>query len=204
MGSEHDGRQEHAASDAELVARSRDGDAVAFGRLVRRHLPAAEAAALAVVGERADAEDVCQDAFVSALEHIERCRPEEKFRPWLLAIVRNGALDLRRRQKVRAAEPLEAADVARRGDEGDAASPLRDAERAEIGAHLRAALERLTDVRREVVLLHDLEGWTHREIARHLGLAEGTTRAHLFWARRRLREILGGTFGDEDGRHETR
>ena len=200
-------RGESEPSDAELVMRTRAGDAAAFGRLVRRHLPAAQAAALAVTGEQADAEDVCQDAFVSALTNLERCNPAEKFRPWLLAIVRNRALDLRRRQRVRAAEPLDAAEGGG-GEAGAAAaarsSPLIDAERAEARAHLRAALDTLSDVRREVVLLHDLEGWTHREIAQHLGLAEGTTRAHLFWARRRLREFLGGTFGDEDGRYETR
>ena len=188
-------------SDAELVELAREGDAEAFGRLVRRHLPAAEAAALAVIGERADAEDICQDAFISALRHLERCRPADKFRPWLLAIVRNRALDLRRRQKVRAAEPLDAAEAAGLATEGSGSgSPLRDAERADVGARLGAALERLTDVRREVVLLHDLEGWTHREIASHLGLAEGTTRAHLFWARRRLREILGGTLDEGESK----
>jgi RNA polymerase sigma-70 factor (ECF subfamily) len=68
--------------------------------------------------------------------------------------------------------------------------PLHDAVRADIRAHLAVALAGLTDVRREVVLLHDLEGWSHREIGQHLGLAEGTVRAHLFWARRDLRRRL--------------
>ncbi|HEY0779523.1 MAG TPA: sigma factor-like helix-turn-helix DNA-binding protein, partial [Gemmatirosa sp.] len=54
----------------------------------------------------------------------------------------------------------------------------------------RIALASLTDTRRSVVVLHDVEGWTHREIGDHLGIAEGTVRAHLFWARRALRERL--------------
>ena len=196
--------------DAVLVARARDGDGDAFGTLVRRYLPAAHGAAYALLGETADAEDVCQDAFVAALAHLDECRPEEKFRPWLLTIVRNRALDLRRRQRVRAAEPLDdrwergsgeaSAAAAATGDRG----PLRAAEDADARTHLRAALDTLTDVRREVVLLHDLEGWTHREIAAHLGLAEGTVRAHLFWARRRLREALSAEFGDREGPHDTR
>jgi RNA polymerase sigma-70 factor (ECF subfamily) len=196
-------------SDAALVVRAREGDGDAFGTLVRRYLPAAHAAAHALLGESADAEDVCQDAFVAALQHLDECRPEEKFRPWLLTIVRNRALDLRRRQRVRAAEPLDdrwarGSDEPRAVGSIDEQGPLRAAENADTRSHLRAALDRLTDVRREVVLLHDLEGWTHREIAAHLGLAEGTVRAHLFWARRRLRETLSAEFGDRDGPHDSR
>ena len=69
-------------------------------------------------------------------------------------------------------------------------SQLDAAERADARAHLGAALAALTATRRAVVLLHDVEGWTHREIGDHLGIAEGTVRAHLFWARRALRERL--------------
>lgn len=190
-----------AAEDAAFVRRARDGDEAAFGTLVRRHLPAAHAAALAVLGDAADAEDACQDAFVSALRRIDDCRPEEKFRPWLLTIVRNRAIDLRRRQRVRRADSL---DEMGGGGEPPPASPaggpLRDAERADIRAHLAVALASLTDVRREVVLLHDLEGWSHREIGQHLGLAEGTVRAHLFWARRDLRRRLSAEWRrDDDG-----
>lgn len=187
-----------AAVDAALVHRAAAGDREAFGQLVRRHLPAAHAAALAVLGEAADADDCCQDAFVAALTRIEECRPAEKFRGWLLVIVRNRAIDLRRRQQVRRADvldvgagaaptPGEAAPVA---VATAAADPLAFAERADARAHLRRALATLTPTRREVVLLHDLEGWSHREIAAHLGVAEGTVRAHLFWARRALRERL--------------
>ena len=128
------------------------------------------------------------------MERLDDCRPEEKFRGWLLVIVRNRALDLLRRQHVRRAESLD-------GDPGTRApfvaalatrEPAPDvaAERADARAHLAAALETLTDTRREILLLHDLEGWTHREIAVHLGLAEGTVRAHLFWARRAVRARL--------------
>jgi RNA polymerase sigma-70 factor, ECF subfamily len=190
-----------AAEDAALVRRARDGDEDAFGALVRRHLPAAHAAALAVLGDAADAEDACQDAFISALRRIDDCRPEEKFRPWLLTIVRNRAIDLRRRQRVRMADSLDAvggADAPAATAVAASGGPLRDAERADIRAHLAVALGSLTDVRREVVLLHDLEGWSHREIGNHLGLAEGTVRAHLFWARRDLRRRLSAEWRRDD------
>lgn len=190
-----------AAADAALVRAARAGDRDAFGRLVRRHLEAAHGAALAVVRDAADAEDVCQDAFVAAIERLDDCRPEEKFRGWLLVIVRNRALDLLRRQHVRRAESLDAEPQSRSPEVAALATrePAPDvaAERADARAQLAAALETLTDTRREVLLLHDVEGWTHREIAAHLGLAEGTVRAHLFWARRALRDRLSDDFRRE-------
>ena len=70
--------------------------------------------------------------------------------------------------------------------------PSRDAERAELRNRLTAALATLTGIQREVVLLHDLEQWKHREIAESLGIPEGTVRSHLFFARRALRAQLGG------------
>jgi RNA polymerase sigma-70 factor (ECF subfamily) len=190
---------EPAASDAMLVRSARDGSREAFGQLVDRYLSAAHAAALAVLGSSADAEDVCQDSFLAALDRLEDCRPEEKFRPWLLTIVRNRAIDLRRRQRVRQAEPLEVLGAA---SGAGVSAPLRDAEQADARAHLVAAIGTLTDVRREVLLLHDLEGWTHPEIAAHLGLVVGTVRAHLFWARRDVRARLSPEFrgGTDDAR----
>lgn len=181
--------------DAALVEGAAAGDREAFGALVRRHLAAARGAALAVLGDPADAEDCAQDAFVTALTRIEECRPGEKFRAWLLVIVRNRALDLRRRARVRQAESLDD-DERGAGTAGAAAvaapagGTLDAAERADARAQLGAALAGLTETRRAVVLLHDVEGWTHREIGDHLGIAEGTVRAHLFWARRALRERL--------------
>ena len=142
------------------------------------------------------AEDAVQDAFVAALRRLEDCRPGEKFRPWLLTIVRNRAIDLRRRQRVRRADSLDVVGETVAAPPG--LGPLRDAERADVRAHLERALATLTDVRREVVLLHDLEGWSHREIGTHLGLAEGTVRAHLFWARRDLRRRLSAEWRRDD------
>jgi RNA polymerase sigma-70 factor (ECF subfamily) len=203
-----------AAGDAALVRQAATGDRDAFGLLVRRHLPAAHAAALAVLGEAADAEDCCQDAFVAALTRLEECRPAEKFRGWLLTIVRNRAIDLQRRQRVRRADVLDVgagAPATGASDRGEpttvspasrAPDPLADAERADARGHLRRALAALTPTRREVVLLHDLEGWTHRDIAAHLGVAEGTVRAHLFWARRALRERLSADLRPPTGRRD--
>lgn len=174
-----------AATDSELVERSRLGDEEAFETLVRRYLRPANAVALAVVGEMADAEDVVQDAFIRALEQLDTCQPD-RFAAWLMRIVRNRAISLHRKRKVRAAMPLEwAHDVSSRSN------PAVDAERAGTQEKLKEAIETLPERQREVLLLHDLEGWKHREIGDVLDMKEGTVRYTLFQARRAVRAQLG-------------
>jgi RNA polymerase sigma-70 factor, ECF subfamily len=172
-------------SDADLVARAQGGDSGAFGALVNRHIRAAHAVALAVLAERADADDAVQDGFLSALQHLDSCSPAGKFRAWLLTIVRNRALDMRRRKRVRAVDLLEEGTV-----HTNEPSPLEVAERSELNVRLEAAIETLTDTQREVLMMHDVQGWKHADIAHLLGLAESTVRVHLLHARRRLRTLL--------------
>lgn len=172
-------------TDAELVARSRGGDGAAFEALVRRHYRTAYSVALARTANRADAEDVCHDAFVRAAERLEDCRQPERFVQWLCTIVRNHALNTIARAFVRRGTPLEH-DTA-----PSAENPERDVQLSELRDRLVAALGRLSLVQREVVLLHDVDGRTHDEIAQLLGTSSGMSRQHLFKARKRLRETLG-------------
>ena len=171
-------------SDAALVARLRAGDARAANQLLERYLRACRAVALAVTGSETDADDACQDGFVAAMEQIDSCRDPARFGGWLLQIVRNRARNLVRHQALRAAEPLESHEV-----EGGS-SPAVAMERSELRGRLLAALTELPETHREVVLLHDLEGWKHAEIADRLGIPAGTVRSHLHHARRRLRRLL--------------
>lgn len=172
-------------TDAELVEEVRRGSRAAAGLLARRHLRGCRAIALAIVGEVSGAEDVCQDAFVYAMARIHECRDPSRFRAWLGQIVRSRARNHVRDRKddrhvrIETAAP---ADVR--------PSPAQEAERSDLRTRLLAALRVLPEDRREVVLLHDLEGWTHREIADHLELPQGTVRSHLHHARRVLRDLL--------------
>lgn len=184
-----------AARDAALVAAVRRGDAAAADVLVRRHFRAAWAVAMALLGNASDAEDVCQDAFVRALERIEECRKPDRFVYWLLQIVRNRAHNAREYRRVRSGPSTEDLEVASPGD------ATRATERHELGERLREALATLTPEQRQVVLLKDLEGWDHRAIARSLDISEGMSRQHLFTARRALRERLGPA-ALEDHLHE--
>jgi RNA polymerase sigma-70 factor (ECF subfamily) len=179
--------------DGALVMRARRGDTASFEALVRRHLRGAHAVAAAVLGDAWEADDVCQDAWLSALRNLERCDPPEKFRVWFTAIVRNRALDVRRRRIVRAAEPLD--------DEvlpSASAGPQREAERADLRQRLIAAMATLTETQREILRLHDIEGWKHAEIGALLGLADSTVRVHLANARRAMRARLASTMDVRD------
>lgn len=177
--------------DAELVRQALSGSQEAFESLVRRHLQAAHRVALSVVRNPYDAEDVCQDAFVTVVERIQECRHPERFRAWLLAIVRNRAHNARARRAVRDASPLVPELTA--GTD----NPALGAQRSEMRGHLKTALEKLTELQREVLIRHDLEGWRHGEIAAELGISAGASRFHLFAARRALRGLLAKLYARE-------
>ena len=168
--------------DAALVARVLDGDPAAFEGLVRRYTRPAFAVAVGIVGEAADADDVVQDAFIRVLERLEDNRDPTKFGAWFLQIVRNRAHSVRRYLGVRQAAPLDALPLA-----SDGPGPHGDVERSRLREDLAAAISALPEVQQDVVILHDLEGWKHREIGEMLDLPEGTVRAHLHHARKALR-----------------
>ncbi len=178
---------ESCETDGVLVARVRRGDSRAFDQLVRRHLRAAHAVARSKLDIPADADDVVQDAFIKALQRIDDCRNPEGFRGWLLVIVRNTAHNYRERERLRAAAPLEKVASAASGDD-----PLADIANAELRGRLSEAMENLTELQRKVLVLYDLEGWKHGEIARELGISAGSSRVHLHVARRSMRRLLGG------------
>ncbi|HEX2202002.1 MAG TPA: sigma-70 family RNA polymerase sigma factor [Longimicrobium sp.] len=180
-------------TDAELVARVRRGDRAAAGALAERWLRACRAVALAVTASEPDADDVCQDAFVAAMEGIDGCRRPERFGAWLLQIVRNRARD-HLRERARKVIPIDGVELP-----SAEPSPQVAAERADARTRLLAALRELPEERREVLLLHDLEGWTHREIAERMGLPPGTVRSHLHHARRKIRSLLPELEDDTDG-----
>jgi RNA polymerase sigma-70 factor, ECF subfamily len=92
---------------------------------------------------------------------------------------------MRRRSRVRAVDVLEE-ETAHTNEP----SPLELTERSELNVRLQAAIGTLTDTQREVLMMHDVQGWKHADIAHLLGLAESTVRVHLLHARRRLRTLL--------------
>ena len=175
------------ARERELVLSAQRGDREAFAELVRAHQRRAYAVARAIVLDHHDAEDAVQDGFLHAYRALARFRPGEPFGAWLHRIVANAALDLQRRRKVRTAGTLPET----------LALPFRDpAELDELRRRLVAALERLTERQRSVIVLHDVEGFRHAEIGEMLGIPEGTARSDLHHARATLRRLLSDTRSD--------
>ncbi|HEV8303711.1 MAG TPA: RNA polymerase sigma factor [Gemmatimonadales bacterium] len=170
--------------EADLVARTLSGDKAAFGLLVERYAPQARRVARAVLGDPDEADDAAQDGFLSALVKLAQYDARRPFGPWLMRIVANAATDRRRRRQVRRAEPLDPGLV------GGGPRPDAEAVRSELAELLRAALGELPPRRRTAVVLFDVEGYSHAEIAEILGIPEGTVRSEVFHARRRLRALL--------------
>jgi len=171
-------------NEVELATRARAGDRAAFGQLVEQFAPQARRVARAVLQDPHDADDAAQDAFLAALVKLDQYDPRRPFGPWLMRIVANAATDRRRRRTVRQVEPL-APELT-----GGGPRPDREAEQSALGDRLRAALAELPERRRIAVVLFDVEGYSHAEIAQILGIPEGTVRSEVFHARRRLRELL--------------
>ena len=173
-------------SDASLVERTLAGDMTAADVLLRRHFRACYLIALGATGDRTEAEDVCQEAFIQALAKLHECRVPERFPAWLAVIVRNVGHNRRRYSHLRRTDSIvDHAELATHVPTDEATH------RRELRDQLLRALAHLRPVQREVVLLHDLEGLRHREIAARIGLSEAMSRRHLSDARARLRALLG-------------
>lgn len=171
--------------EADLVAAVSAGDTTAFDELAGRHMRRAFAVAYRLLGQRQDAEDVVQESFLAALVKIDSFDRRRPFGPWLLRIVANRAINLRKARTLRQADPIPP------GAASSGESPADAAQRSELRRELQRALARLPDQQRWVVELFELDGFTGPEIAEMLEMAEGTVRWHLHAARQTLRAVLG-------------
>jgi RNA polymerase sigma-70 factor (ECF subfamily) len=168
-------------SERDFVIAAQRGSEEAFAALVRLHHRRAYAVARAIVLTHEDAEDAVQDGFLHAFRALDRFRSDQPFGAWLNRIVANAALDLVRRRKVRDADELP----------DTVAVPFRDpGEADELRRRLGDALTHLSARQRSVIVLHDVEGYTHGEIGSMLGIPEGTARSDLHHARAALRRML--------------
>ncbi|MEM7414325.1 MAG: RNA polymerase sigma factor [Gemmatimonadota bacterium] len=170
--------------DRQLLDAAREGDRDAFEQIVRTHFRIAFATARSIVDDPADAEDVVQDAFVRCWQRLSQCSGPEAFAGWLRSVVRSVALNHIERERVRATRPLDEVHAA------GPASPETDLDRALLADRLRAALRTLPQVQQEILLLHELEGFRHADIANLLGISTVMSRKHLSHARKRMRRAL--------------
>lgn len=168
----------------DTVREAQGGSVAAFERLYREHCGRVYALSLRLTGDSTQAEEVTQDVFVRAWEKLGSFRGESAFSTWLHRLTVNEVLGRRRsegrlRERVILAEDLTMYEVPRSsGGEGDRLD-------------LEAAMATLSSAARTVFVMHDVEGYTHEEIAEMTGRAEGTSKTLLHRARRALRERLG-------------
>lgn len=160
--------------DVRLIQAS--GDEHAFRSLYRRHTPALYAFACRLMGgESSDVEDIVQDAWLRAVRGLGDFGWRSSLRTWLSSIVLNCCRE-RWREKPEAHDPS-----------ADAPAPSGD---LHLSMDLEAAVAALPPGYRAVLILHDVEGYTHDEIGEKLGIQPGTSKSQLFHARRALRERL--------------
>jgi RNA polymerase sigma-70 factor, ECF subfamily len=176
-------------SDAELAGQVlRQGDEVAFRTLYRRHTPALFQFVLRLLGgAQGDAEDVVQETWICAVSGLGRFRWDASLRTWLFGIGRNRA---RRHLRRGGGVTLEALD----GVEPEA--PPAEVARIDLEQGIRL----LPEGYRAVLVLHDIEGFTHEEIGQCLRITPGTSRSQLHFARRTLRRLIGKAGGHIDER----
>jgi RNA polymerase sigma-70 factor, ECF subfamily len=178
---------ERTGDDAQLVDRLRRGDPRAFEELVIAHQHRVFGVALRMLGSRAEAEEAAQEVFLRAHRAIADFRGDAKLSTWLYAIASRLCLN-----RLASGERR----LAREGEETLAqipsghASPADELERSERDAALHRAIAELSDERRLVVVLRDLEGLSYEEIAAALDLELGTVRSRLHRARLDLKEKL--------------
>jgi RNA polymerase sigma-70 factor (ECF subfamily) len=183
-------------SEQALIARSRAGGKEAFGRLVRKYAGRAIAGAYVLLGNRDDAMDASQEAFVRAWRHLKGFDGRSSFYTWYSALMRNVCLTrLRKRRRHRTAElAVEPAAAP------DATDPSLLAERNERAECLWKAVLSLPLKHREIILMNHFQEMSYKEIAEGLAIPIGTVMSRLHNARKALRRALAKDFAPRPGR----
>jgi RNA polymerase sigma-70 factor, ECF subfamily len=183
--------------EQELIAQVQCGHNELFYELVRPYERRVYAAAMAILRNESDAEDVAQEAMLKALANIRQFRAEARFSTWLIQITVNEALMRRRRERTRMTEAIDD-----RGDEESEYAPREFAdwreipsealERKEVRQRLADALGMLDRKYREVFVLRDMEQLNIQETAEALGISVASVKTRLLRARLMLRDLLAG------------
>lgn len=194
------------AEEAELVAKARSGDYDAFERLVMSCERRVWAIAWRLVGDREEAENIVQGAFLKAMEALDSFRGESGFCTWIGRIATNEGLEILRRRRRKDALSLDEL-VTESDDDGPIPhpelladwreDPSRSVEREELRRILDRALDTLSPGLRAVFVLRDVEGLSTLETAESLGITEANAKVRLMRARLALRERLTEAFGGE-------
>ena len=170
--------------DGALAERARDGSRRAFSELVRRHQAVVYRSCYRILGNREDAKDASQEAFVRAYRKLDTFRGGSTFRTWMLRVAMNVSLNERGRRELPRAHVGFAESVA--GPE----SPEAELMSSEAATQVHQALQLVRPDHRAAIVLRDLEGLTYRETAEVLGITEGTAKSWVHRGREGLKGLL--------------
>ena len=174
-----------AGTDADLVSRSLDGDVEAFETIYRQHSARVYSLACRIAGSPEDGEDLLQEVFLQAFRKLNTFKGDASLGTWLYRLALNHCLDYVRSRQARMKKLTDTLDA----DASFEPAARRATPIAKLD--LDRAIERLPDGCREAFVLHDVEGFDHKEVGELLGIAEGTSKSQVFKARLKLRAFLG-------------
>lgn len=180
----------HEQSDADLASKAKRGNIDAFGELVERYKERAYMIALGFVGSPDDAMDLSQEAFVKAFKGMRTFKDGADFYPWFYAVLRNTCFNFLRRRKTRRESSLDAAQEYGFDVADVAPDPSTTLERKEMRALVRAEIDKLAPVHKEILLLRHFELLSYKEMADVLGCPIGTVMSRLYAARQALKVRL--------------
>jgi RNA polymerase sigma-70 factor (ECF subfamily) len=179
-------------SEQLIIRRAIDGDEAALRALWTRHAPHIDMVVRRLVGFDQDlAEDIAQEVWIQIFRALPGYRGDSQFSTWAHRIAVNRTLNALRRTKRLAAVETTV--------EEDSASVEMDTERSFVAASIEAATAKLSPGARAVFVLHDVEGYTHEEIAQELGITAGGSKSQLFKARAKLRKLLAHLMDVSEG-----
>lgn len=176
--------------ERDLIAEAKAGDRAAMGELYERHSRRVYTVIRRLVGDDHLAEDLSQEAWVRIFEKLHLFRGDSAFGTWAYRLATNVALNRLRRSSKRSTV------------EGSADLPRVAKAPDDLVVNRRVlalALDKLPPGYRKVLVLHDVEGWTHDEIARSLNCSTGTSKSQLHKARARMRDLISPAGTEQDG-----
>lgn len=183
-------------SEKVLLQESRKGNLAAFDELIRRHQSRVYSTIFHMTFNREDADDLTQETFIKAYRALKSFKGDSAFYTWIYRIAVNKTINfLKQRRRKFTHLSLNESDPA---DEGRGIgrqfisehTPRRDIQLEELQEKLNEALQKLSEVHRLVVTLHDIQGMPHDDIGKIMDCNTGTVRSRLFYARRQLQAYL--------------
>jgi RNA polymerase sigma-70 factor (ECF subfamily) len=182
-------------SEDSLVRRARRGDLTAYDDLVKRYQERIYATIYHMTSNHEDANDLAQESFIKAFQALSSFKGGSSFYTWLYRIAVNKTINFLKQRKNRTHMSLNDLDFNAEHDPDLMAlishkTPRRDAGLTELQEKLNAALQKLSEPHRLVVVLHDVQGQSHEEIAKVMDCNIGTVRSRLFYARQQLQSEL--------------